>query len=208
MKQKQLLILLTAILVIEWVWAAIDPFDRKDWILENILVILFVPVLWSRYSRSLLSPFSYGLLFLFLYFHLIGSHYTYAQVPYKQWLSAFTGMDPGDGRNQFDRLVHFLYGFLFTIPLMEWFSGRFKLQGFIKYFLPVNLIMSTSMIYELIEWLVAELFGGDLGQAYLGTQGDVWDAHKDMALASLGSILIALIHRTYKKMTQKEGSFV
>ncbi|RMH66214.1 MAG: DUF2238 domain-containing protein [Calditrichaeota bacterium] len=204
MAQKKLLITFSLLLVIEWVWAAINPYDRKDWMLENILVILFVPVLWSRYTRALLSRFSYTLLFVFLYFHLVGSHYTYAQVPYKEWIHHLTGWDWGPGRNQFDRLVHFLYGFLFTIPLMEWFTRRFRLKGFIRYFLPVNLIMSTSMIYELIEWLVAELFGGDLGQAYLGTQGDVWDAHKDMALASLGSILIATGHYLYNRYYKKE----
>jgi putative membrane protein len=63
------------------------------------------------------------------------------------------------------------------------------IKGFWGYFLPLNLIMSSAMLYELVEWLAAEAFGGDLGMAYLGTQGDVWDAHKDMLLATLGAVL-------------------
>jgi len=196
---KKLLRLLTTLFIMEWIWAAIVPFDRKDWLLENILVILFLPVIWYSYQKKILTLFSYVMLFLFLYLHVLGSHYTYANVPYKQWATTLFGWDLGDGRNHFDRLVHFLYGFLFTIPVMEWLVSRFKLKGFIKYLLPVTLIMSTSMIYELIEWLVAKLFGGDLGQAYLGTQGDVWDAHKDMALASLGSVIIAWGHYYYNR---------
>ncbi len=199
---KKLLRLLTALFILEWVWAAIAPFDRKDWLLENILVILFLPVIWHGYKKRMLSFASYVMLFIFLYLHVLGSHYTYANVPYREWSATLLGWDMGAGRNHFDRLVHFLYGFLFTIPVMEWIVARFKLTGLIKYLLPVTLIMSTSMIYELIEWLVAELFGGDLGQAYLGTQGDVWDAHKDMALASLGSVLMAWGHYLYNRKKQ------
>ncbi len=199
---KKLLRLLTTLFIAEWIWAAYAPFDRKDWLLENILVILFLPVIWYSYQKRMLSLTSYVMLFIFLYLHVLGSHYTYANVPYKEWGATLLGWDPGTGRNHFDRLVHFLYGFLFTIPVMEWLVARYKVKGFIRYLLPVTLIMSTSLIYELIEWLVAELFGGDLGQAYLGTQGDVWDAHKDMALASLGAILMAWGHYYYNRKKQ------
>ena len=96
------------------------------------------------------------------------------------------------GRNMFDRLVHFAYGLLLAYPIREMFLRIGNVRGFWGYFLPLDLTMSTSMLYELIEWGAAEYFGGDLGMAYLGTQGDVWDAHKDMALASLGA-LIAMI---------------
>ncbi len=88
------------------------------------------------------------------------------------------------GRNHFDRLVHFGYGLLLAYPIREMFLRIGNVRGFWGYFLPLDLTMSTSMLYELIEWGAAEFFGGELGAAYLGTQGDVWDAHKDMALAS------------------------
>ena len=92
-------------------------------------------------------------------------------------------------RNHFDRAVHFAYGLLLTYPMREVFLRLVDVRGFWGYFLPLDLTMSTSMIYELIEWGAAVAFGGDLGQAYLGTQGDEWDAHKDMALAVVGACI-------------------
>jgi putative membrane protein len=103
------------------------------------------------------------------------------------------------GRNQFDRLVHFSYGLLFAYPIREVFLRIANVRGFWGYFLPLDLTMSTSMLFELIEWAVVEVVADDLGAAYLGTQGDVWDAHKDMALASLGALIamnfIAILNR-------------
>ena len=96
-------------------------------------------------------------------------------------------------RNNFDRVVHFCYGLLLAYPIREVFLRVASLRGFWGYFFPLDITMSTSMLYELIEWGAAAIFGGDLGQAYLGTQGDVWDAHKDMALASLGALIAMLI---------------
>jgi len=96
-------------------------------------------------------------------------------------------------RNNFDRIVHFSYGLLIAYPIREIYLRISNAEGFWGYFLPLDFTMSTSMIYELIEWGAAELFGGDLGIAYLGTQGDVWDAQKDMALASLGALIAMLI---------------
>ena len=92
-------------------------------------------------------------------------------------------------RNNYDRVVHFSYGLLLAYPIRELFLRVAGVRGFWGYFLPLDLTMSSSMLYELIEWAAAEMFGGDLGVAYLGTQGDIWDAHKDMALASLGALI-------------------
>lgn len=124
-------------------------------------------------------------------------------MPYHQWLGI-----GNEGRNHFDRLVHLLYGLLVAYPMREIFLRITDVKGFWGYFLPVDLVMSTSMLYELIEWLAAETFGGDLGQAFLGSQGDPWDAHKDMALASIGALitmtLVALIHvRSQRDFTRE-----
>jgi putative membrane protein len=96
-------------------------------------------------------------------------------------------------RNHFDRLVHFLYGLLLAYPGREVFLRVAKVRGFWGYYLPLDVVMATSMLYELIEWGAAEFFGGELGVAYLGSQGDQWDAQKDMALASLGGLIAMLI---------------
>ena len=89
-------------------------------------------------------------------------------------------------RNHFDRLVHFSYGLLMAYPMRELFLRVADARGFWGYFLPLDLTLSTSALFELFEWVAAELFGGDLGVAYLGSQGDIWDAQKDMALARWG----------------------
>lgn len=197
MPHRQFLLLLTIVLGIEFVVLAIAPTDRKDWLLENVLVVLFVGALYGSYRKLMLSRISYLLIFLFLSLHLVGAHYTYAQVPYDRWFESLTGRTfnslVGWERNNFDRVVHFCYGLLLAYPIREVFQRVVKLRGFWGYFFPLDITMSTSMLYELIEWGAAAAFGGDLGQAYLGTQGDVWDAHKDMAFASLGALIAMLI---------------
>jgi putative membrane protein len=184
---SQYLAILAGLFALVVAVSAFYPHHPADWFLENALVVVGAAVLAIFRRRLPLSRISYTLIFIFLCLHEVGAHYTYAEVPYAQWLPALTG-----GRNHFDRLVHFAYGLLLAYPIREMFLRVADVRGFWGYFLPLDLTMSTSMLYELIEWAAAEVFGGDLGVAYLGTQGDVWDAHKDMALASLGALLAML----------------
>jgi putative membrane protein len=184
---------LLALLAVWWIALAIEPLDRHAWLLENALLLVAVAVLVATYRQFPLSRISYTLIFLFLCLHTLGAHYTYADVPYDRWWASFSGVTfnelVGWERNNFDRVVHFSYGLLLAYPIRELFLRIAGVRGFWGYFLPLDLTMSTSAVFELIEWLAAEVFGGDLGVAYLGTQGDVWDAHKDMALASLGALV-------------------
>ena len=182
--------------VIFGLWAgvmAIHPLDRKAWLLENALVLAGVTLLAMFHRRLLFSRVSYTLIFIFMCLHQVGAHYTYSEVPYDEWFQHLTGRTfnslVGWERNQFDRVVHFGYGLLLAYPIREIFLRVVNVRGFWGYFLPLDLTMSTSMLYELVEWATCVVFGGDLGQAYLGTQGDEWDAHKDMALASLGAVI-------------------
>jgi putative membrane protein len=197
MPHRRFLTVLAVLLAIQFVAWAITPFDRKDWMLENALVVLFVGALAATHRKLTLSRISYFLIFLFLSLHLLGAHYTYSEVPYDAWFQALTGRTfnelVGWERNNFDRVVHFSYGLLLAYPIREVFLRVIQLKGFWGYFFPLDITMSTSMLYELVEWGAASFFGGDLGQAYLGTQGDVWDAHKDMALASLGAVIAMLV---------------
>lgn len=174
---------------------AFNPHDRADWALENALAVLLVLVLLVTARRFPLSRISYGLIFAFLLLHEVGAHYTYSEVPYREWLPFL----PATERNHYDRFVHLSFGLLMAYPIRELFLRLARVRGFWGYYLPLDLTMACSMIYELIEWGAAVYFGGELGQAYLGTQGDPWDAHKDMALATLGAIaamgLTALINR-------------
>jgi len=202
------LLILALIFAFEWIALAIAPHDRADWALENAIVLLFVVAFALSHRTFPLSRISLTLIFLFLLLHEVGAHFTYARVPYDAfWLEQFgfsLNQSLGFERNHFDRLVHFLYGFLLAYPIREVFIRIANVKGFWGYFLPLDLTMSTSMIFELFEWGAAEFFGGDLGMAYLGTQGDVWDAHKDMGLASLGAFLAMLITATINIQLQRD----
>lgn len=193
---RYLAYLATAYAVI-WALLAYYPVDRSVWLLENALVLVVVVGMALSFRYLPLSRISYTLIFLFLCLHTLGAHYSYALVPYDDWTQKLFGAQLGHllgwERNHFDRLVHFLYGFLIAYPIRELFLRVVTVKGFWGYFLPLDLTMSTSMLFELMEWVVAELFGDGTGAAYLGAQGDVWDAHKDMALASLGAILAMFI---------------
>jgi len=197
MPHRRFLFMLALLLGIEFALLAIAPNDRKDWLLENVLVVIFVGAIVASYRKLTLSRISYFLIFLFLSLHLIGAHYTYSQVPYDRWFESLTGRSLngllGWERNNFDRVVHFAYGLLLAYPIREVFLRVARLRGFWGYLFPLDITMSTSLLYELIEWGAATVFGGDLGQAYLGTQGDIWDAHKDMAFASLGALIAMLM---------------
>lgn len=190
---RRYLLILAVVFAVIWAALAIDPNDRPAWALENALVVLFAVVLAASYRVFPMSRISYTLIFVFLSLHEIGSHYTYAAVPYDQWFQSTFGFSIdeyfGFERNHFDRAIHFSYGLLLAYPVREVFIRIANVRGFWGYFLPLDITMSTSMLFELFEWVAAELFGGDLGPTYLGTQGDVWDAHKDMALASLGALI-------------------
>jgi putative membrane protein len=193
------LLILCAVYAAWWVAMAIKPLNRSDWLLENVLTILAVALLAFTYRSFPLSRTSYTCIFVFLVLHTLGSHYTYAKVPYQEWFPVFEG-----GRNHYDRLVHFAYGLLLAYPIREMFLRIGNVRGFWGYFLPLDLTMSTSAVYELIEWGAAELVGGDLGAAYLGTQGDIWDAHKDMLLAAIGALIAMVITALINRQMQRD----
>ena len=202
------LLLLMVLFLAECFFLAFDVYDRKDWMLENVLVIIALLALITTYRKFPLSRISYTLIFIFLVVHEIGAHYTYSEVPYDQWFIALTGHSfnemVGWERNNFDRVVHFSYGLLLAYPMREIYLRIANAEGFWGYFLPFDFTMSSSMLYELIEWAAAEIFGGELGMAYLGTQGDVWDAHKDMALASLGALTAMLLTMALNRFIQRD----
>jgi putative membrane protein len=203
---------LLALLLALAVPLAISPYDRSTWALENALAVLAVVVLVSTRRVLPLSRVSYTLIFVFLCVHEIGAHYTYSLVPYDDWAEALTGTTVSElfgwERNHYDRLVHLAYGLLLAYPVREVFLRVAEVRGFWGYYLPLDVMMATSVLYELIEWGAAMLFGGELGTAYLGTQGDPWDAQQDMALAALGALVAMLataaINRRYQRDFARE----
>jgi len=170
-----------------WVWLIL-AFNVKyfhDWILENIINVTFLIILYLTHRWFRFSKLSYGLMFIFMVLNVIGSHYTYAEVPFGYWIQNFFGFS----RNHYDRIVHFCFGLLMAYPIREMIKRVSSVKGFWSLYIPIEFVLAFSAIYEIIEWIIAIIFGGDLGIAYLGTQGDVWDPIKDMALAGLGSVI-------------------
>ena len=182
-------IFLLSISSVFWIWAAINPTYPHDWVLENILVFIAVPliVILGRYLK--LSETSYTLITIFMILHVIGSHYTYAEVPFGDTLKTWFGED----RNMYDRLVHFCFGLLLAYPVREVFMRLSDAKGFWSYYFPIDLVGASSAAYEIMEWLTARTVDPVAGLAFLGSQGDIWDAQKDMLMAILGSVLAMII---------------
>ncbi len=167
------------------VWTARQPADPQFWLLASILPAVFVVVLIATYRRFPLSQTSYALITVFLTLHTVGVHYTYAEVPAGAWLQQAMHFN----RNHFDRLVHFSFGFLFAYPLEELFRLTGGIRGWLLYYLPVMTVLGLSGLWEIIESWVARMVHPELGVTYLGSQGDIWDAQKDMAAALYGALL-------------------
>lgn len=191
---------LALLLLMAWLVAAvvagIAPHDRQDWLLENALVPPALVVLLAlRFGHPpvVLSRAALVAAFVFLLLHELGAHYTYSFVPYRAWVDALGWSLPGGTRNHYDRAIHFAYGLLVSQPVAEILAVRCGLRRFAWRATTVAWMAFGSLLYELIEWAAATVFGGDLGVAYLGTQGDPWDAQKDMAMALLGAVLWACL---------------
>jgi putative membrane protein len=174
-----------------WIGLAVAPLDRSDWLLENLLALLLALVLVTTHRWFQFSDLSYGLIAAFMCLHAIGAHYTYAEVPFGFWLQETFGL----ARNPFDRLVHGAYGLLLVYPIREFLIRQIGLRGFWSYYLPVSAVLAQSGFFELVEGAVVMITNPELGQAYLGTQGDEWDAQHDMAAALVGALFtIAVIY--------------
>jgi putative membrane protein len=187
--RNKLLIGLVAWYVVLSAWTAYSPVDRQFWALASILPAIFVMGLIAAYRYLPLSPLSYVLITGFLTLHSIGVHYTYAQTPMGTWLEQALHL----GRNHFDRVVHFSFGFLLAYPMEEAFRLLGHARGWVLYYLPVITVLGLSGLWEIIESWVARAVHPELGITYLGSQGDIWDAQKDMAAAFYGSLLCMVL---------------
>jgi putative membrane protein len=194
-RDHRLLQVLVGVYALVWVLTAIAPLDRHDWFLENLLVIAALAILIGTYRILPLSDLSYLLITVFMTLHAIGAHYTYSEVPIGFWLKDTFGF----ARNPFDRVVHFSFGLLMAYPIREVFLRVANARGFWAYYLPLDVTLAFSALYEIMEMVVATMVASGTGDAWLGTQGDIWDAQKDMGCAALGALLCmcltALIRR-------------
>ncbi|MFI8393850.1 DUF2238 domain-containing protein [Pseudomonas sp. Choline-02u-1] len=181
----------------------IAPRSRVDWLLENVLALALVLALLLAHRRFRLSTLSLGMIFAFLCVHEVGAHYTYSRVPYDQWSTLLTGVSVnqvfGLERNHYDRLVHLSYGLLLVWPMREVLLRLTPLRGAWLALMTLNVVLATSAVYELIEWIGGAYLGDDTGQAFVGAQNDPWDSQKDMALALFGAGLSLLVLTRWRR---------
>jgi len=189
------------IYLLVWIAAAIHPRFPQDWLLENILVFFLFPlIIWLdiKYSFTLLS-----LIFLLIFgsMHALGAHFTYAKMEYFDVVTEFFNLE----RNQYDRVVHFIFGLLLFRPIFEIvsvYTGRFKAALFFTF----TTVVAISTLYEVLEWFTAITLHPELGLAFIASQGDVWDSQKDILVAIIGALLnILFLQSVYLVLFQKRG---
>lgn len=188
-------------LIVLWIITAINPLYPRDWLLENLLVFIYSMVLIVTYKGFQFSNISYAMLSIFLSFHLVGAHYTYSETPFGFWLQDWFLF----ARNHYDRIVHFSFGLLVAYPFREVLIRLSGINLSWSYFMPIVTVLAFSAFYELLESIIAVIVSPELGMAYLGTQGDIWDAQKDSFLAFMGSIVAMLINWLYVKSSYNTG---
>jgi putative membrane protein len=181
-------------------WSAYAPKYPRDWWLEMALAFVFLATLISTHRRFVFSNFSYTLIALFLSLHTYGAHYTYAESVFGDWLKAELGL----ARNHYDRIVHFCFGLLLFYPARELGRRVLHLRGGWSYAVPWLTMLALSGGYEIVESWTARIVSPELGTAYLGTQGDEWDAQKDMSLANSGSLISLTLAALYQRRTGRE----
>ena len=186
MNPKKFITALAALCGLAWVVAAIHPFDRQAWFLENILLVIFVVTLSLTHRRLQLSNASNFFLAAFVILHIVGAHYTYAQMPVGHWAKDFFHLS----RNHYDRFAHGAFGFFLAYPIRELLLKHGRIHRRWSFWLAAGVILAVSGFFEIIESVVAGIVAPGQGVNWLGGQGDEWDAQHDMLSAFVGALLM------------------
>lgn len=191
MTKKQHRLFLTATFIAVLLWSAIAPRDRLTWLMEAMPALVGLSLVLLTYRRFEFSRLAYTAMWAHALILLVGAHYTYAEVPLFSWLRDTYDL----GRNHYDRVGHFAQGFFPAIIAREILlrASPLKRGGWL-FFVVVCISLAISAFYELIEWWSALLWGG-AADAFLATQGDVWDTQWDMFLALCGAIVALVVLR-------------
>jgi putative membrane protein len=183
-----------------WLWAAIAPWDRPTWLVENLLVLAAVALLAATHRRFVFSNLSYLLIAVFLSLHAVGSHFTYSAVPAGAWAQQALGLE----RNHYDRVVHLAFGLLLAYPFREIVLRVVHVRRVWSYVIPVLAVLALSSGYEILESWAAQAVNPDVGIAFVGAQGDIWDGQKDMALALGGALFAMLLCARLRRRSGRE----
>jgi putative membrane protein len=178
---------LAIIYVVFFIALGISPVSREVWIAEVIPVVIIFIFLIVSYNNFRFSNFAYALLSIWIFWHTVGGHYTFANVPFG-WVSDIIGSK----RNHFDRIGHFVIAF-YAFAMAEWLLRKKYCDLKLALCFSLFFIMSVAAAYEIIEWWYAVAEGGDAGVEFLGSQGDIWDAQKDMLSDTLGAIASLIV---------------
>lgn len=186
---------LVAVYGVLFVVLAISPINRTAWFAENLTVWIILAIILGLYWRGIrFSRVAYALMFVLIYLHTIGGHYTFALVPF-DWVSDLFGFS----RNHFDRIAHFTVGF-YAFAIAEWlWSKKLVANKFLLFTYPIFVIATIAMSYELVEWIYAAKSNAEDAMAYLGSQGDIWDAQRDMLADTLGAITATIFFFVIRK---------
>ncbi|GEM76428.1 DUF2238 domain-containing protein [Vibrio sagamiensis] len=195
MKSSSTLRLLTLLYACIFLFSVVEPSSYSVWLAEIIPAIAILAIIWAISRRFSFSRTAYVLMFIWLCLHTIGAKYTFADVPF-DWFNQLIGSD----RNNFDRVAHFSIG-LYAYPIAEYLIKQKKASIALSALFALFAIMSLAASYEIIEWWYAALAGGDDGIAFLGSQGDIWDAQKDMLCDTLGAIASLLLLTMQRRLT-------
>ncbi|HJU64517.1 MAG TPA: DUF2238 domain-containing protein [Gemmatimonadaceae bacterium] len=188
MRRTELISLLIVTLAL-LVASGVAPYDRATWVLEIFPIVIAIPLLAATRRRFPLTPLAYRLIFIHALILMLGGHYTYARVPLGFWIQDAFDL----ARNHYDRIGHFAQGFVPAIIAREILLRRSPLvPGKWLFFLVTAVCLSVSACYEFVEWWAA-VIGGSAADAFLGTQGDVWDTQWDMFMALLGAVSAQLL---------------
>lgn len=172
-----------------FVWSVINPKDHTVWLLEVFPVIFGLIIITTTYNRFRLTDLSYFLIWVHSIILLVGGHYTYAEVPLFNWLRDALELS----RNHYDRVGHIAQGFVPAILAREILLRTSPLKrGKWLFFITTSIVLAISAFYELLEWWVA-LTSDEAGNAFLASQGDIWDTQWDMFLALIGAIASQLL---------------
>jgi putative membrane protein len=194
---------MTAIFAAFWVWTLSDAVTLTTGRLENVPVLLLLGFLLGTYPRFRFSDLSYGMILAFLMLHIYGAQYLYPHNPFGEWLRVQFSFS----RNPYDRLVHFAFGLLMAYPLREVSLKGLKLSSALSWWMPILVVLALSAVYEMLEWLLVLFLSPEQGSAFLGMQGDPWDAQKDMALAFVGSLVLVVLKLIARGLCTKGANF-
>ena len=185
---------LLAAYVVVFTVCAIRPYDRAVWFAENLPIVLIVVALVLAARRFRFSDTAYALMAVLVFMHTIGGHFTFERVPF-DWVSELFGFE----RNHYDRMAHFSVGF-YAFAAAEILDRRQLVTAkWMLFVVPVMAIFTVASVYEIIEWLFAVSSDPSAGASFLGSQGDIWDAQKDMLADGLGAVFAAALYLVIRR---------